>query len=346
MVDATLDRSRSRRRRGPLAIGVLLVTGLLAAVLAGDRWSEPVLSLVHGDPGESGLAEWPGGLAGRATDGQRRGGRWITDPATGRRYLVDGPNVSLSGSGTNRSREPSVELVPGAEGAYIVDEAAGTLVRVNPSTLEPVAEPVALGGPVVAVSAHDSGQLWLFKEATGELIAIEEGEVAGRRMVAEPGRPVQLSVSGGQPVILDEQSRTLTVGEDQVQLRGVADGPLLLQAPGEGSTASVWLLETARARLVAIDGTGEVVREAKLVPGHDLGDPVANAGLVFLADFSTGEVVIVDASSGSVFPPVKVPATWNRFTLGVRGGTVVASDPAAPAAIAFDAQGKPQLITK
>jgi PKD domain/Divergent InlB B-repeat domain len=254
-------------------------------------------------------------------------------------------------AGTIRRVDPAtfqpgtaVTPIPDARAGLVAFAAAGSLValdtyrgllaRADPGTLAGRGTPVSLASRVApeATALDDAGRLWLLDPGTGDLVWVAGGDRHRRRGVTTPGAGL-LTFAGGYPVVVDTRQGSAAVldphtGEtrhtmdldlrpdDRIRISGAAHADRLYLVADRGVLAACEL--TARACNSAIPLGA---------PGHDLGTAVETAGRVFVPDYTSGQVWVVDLAGSRVVarPQVLSPGTW--FQLLSRDGLVFFNDP-------------------
>jgi hypothetical protein len=183
-----------------------------------------------------------------------------------------------------------------------------------------------------AAAIDDAGRLWLLDTATGDLIWVADGQRHDRRAVARPGAGT-LVLAGGAPVLVDAASRTASVIDPStgaprrtIELDLRPDDRI--EVSGSASAARLYVV-AARGVLEVCDLTGSAC--PTVVPlggaGADLGAPVESGRRIFVPDYATGEVWIVDLDASRVVAQPKVLDPHTRFQLLNRDGVVFFNDP-------------------
>lgn len=187
---------------------------------------------------------------------------------------------------------------------FVADNQRGLAIRADPTTLEPAGEPRSLsaipgpGSPVL----DSRGVLWLLDAQRGNLVRMTDTPQVVRPGIADPvgGRLVLVD---DRPVVVDLAAGTATpIDPDD----GSTGSPVCVDVDAGDATVHVLGASTAQ-EVYAVSGADGVLRITDLdtgdcsatVPGiapsnSDLGQPVAAGRHVFVPDYGTGQVIVVD----------------------------------------------------
>ncbi|OLB81005.1 MAG: hypothetical protein AUI14_04945 [Actinobacteria bacterium 13_2_20CM_2_71_6] len=245
----------------------------------------------------------------------------------GATFAVTQPVVPISGAGDG------LRAFAGTDVVYALDTKRGVLSATDPRTLAPRSGPVSLAAQLAAQAAtiDDAGRLWLLDAGSGDLIWVRDGQRHSRRAVTRPGAGT-LVLAGGAPVLVDTATRTAAMldpatGETR-RITGLDLRPDdRVEVSGAAGAARLYVV--ARGVLAVCDLTAS--RCPTLVPlagaGADLGAAVESGRRVFVPDYATGRVWIVDLDAGRVVAQPAVVAPHIRFQLLNRDGVVFFNDP-------------------
>lgn len=278
-------------------------------------------------------------------------------------YVVDdsaGVVGRISGATYTWNRRPGLiaagragELFVGSGSLYLVDGRSGVVTTADPASLavrgrQSLAARVGPDGGVV----DTDGRLWLIDAITGNLVWLDGTARHDRRAVAEPAR-TRLVLAGGHPAIVELAERRIT----PVSAGGRLERPTCLDiVPGDASTQVAGAPDAAR--VYAAVGTRGVLMVADLAEhrcrsvvdlaaaGHELGAPVEVADRVFVPDFTSGAVHVVDLAGGRVLAAPRVLPAHRRFGLQPQGGFVFYNDPAGSAAGVIRVDGSATAVRK
>ncbi|OLB76690.1 MAG: hypothetical protein AUI14_17965 [Actinobacteria bacterium 13_2_20CM_2_71_6] len=266
---------------------------------------------------------------------QQGANAYAVNRSTGSIRRVDGATFDVSAPATPvPDARGGLQAFAGRSALYALDTERGVLTSADARTLADRGPPVSLAARVTpeATTLDDAGRLWVLDNVTGDLFWIEED---GRRHVrhgaAQPGGSL-LVTAGGAPVVVDTRGRTATsIDPPSGNPRRTVALDLRpddrLQVSGSRDAARLYLV-AARGVLVVCDLTATACAQAvPLGTGGDFGTAVETGGRVFVPDYTTGRVWIVDLQQSRVVaqPQVLSPAT--RFQLLTRDGVVFFNDP-------------------
>jgi hypothetical protein len=246
----------------------------------------------------------------------------------GATFEVTPPATPIPGAG------PGLQAFAAPDAVYAMDTARGVLTTTDPRTLAVRSGPLPLASQVTpqAATLDASGRLWLFDAGTGELIWFDHGQRHSRRGAARPGAGL-LALAGGTPVLVDTAQRSAALldpatGEtrhtteldlrpgDRIQVSGAPHASRLYVVSSRGVVAICELTEpTCRAAVpLAADGA-------------DPGPAVEAGDRVFVPDYHSGQVWIIDLRQPRVLSRPVVLDPPARFQLLTRDGVVFYNDP-------------------
>ncbi len=173
----------------------------------------------------------------------------------------------------------------------------------------------SLAEPVSSSVVDGSGRLWTLGQETGDLVWFDGTERHVRRAVVHDPGDTELVVIDGQPALVDRATCLVrTVGDD-----GGFRARSCLDIDPADRSVRVAGSEGAR-RLLVVSGDDGVLRVSDLGSGEcgevvvdvadpdsDLGAPEESQGKVFIPNYTTGTVVIVDLETRERARP---PASW------------------------------------
>jgi hypothetical protein len=261
---------------------------------------------------------------------------YVINHSTGSLRRVDGANFQVSTPVTPiPGAGDGLRAFVGPTALYVLDADHGILAEVDPRTLAGRGEPVSLAADIgpQAAAVDGAGRLWLLDTRRGDLDWINDGRRHTRRQVMTPGSGV-LTLANGQPVLVDSVSDTaVTLDPDsgaerhrtRLALRPGED----IRVSGSAHADRLYVVAADRSVLAVCRLTAEVCASTVRIgaPGDDLGTAVESAGLVFVPDYTSGRVWILDpARSREMARPSVVPP-GTRFQLLARDGLVFYNDP-------------------
>jgi hypothetical protein len=275
------------------------------------------------DPG-AGLDVVQQGNSAFAVDHSRGAVRRV-DGAT---FEVGPPATPLPGA------RSGLRMFPGSDVVYALDADHGVLAETDPRTLARRGASVPLSARVDAQASilDDAGRLWVMDGATGDLVWLERGKRHVRPGAGTAGSAL-LTLAGGIPVLVDTARRTAAVldpGTGQAGHRVALDlRPTdRVQVSGAARAARLYLA-TSRGVLEVCDLTGQDCSVAVQLDAEagELGAAVETGGRVFVPDYATGRVWVVDVNGWRVLAQPKVVDPNTRFQLLNRDGVVFFNDP-------------------
>ena len=222
----------------------------------------------------------------------------------------------------------------GPHGLYALDSRRGVLAAADPHTLAARGGLVSLASQVDAAAAtvDDSGRLWLLDTTTGNLIWLDGGTRHIRRGAVTPGAGL-LTLADGAPVLVDTGRRTADLLDPATA--ETRQSTTLDLRPGERVAvagdphASRLYLVAARGVLAICELTEPNCTTAiPLAPDStDLGTPVETGGRVFVPDYTTGRVWVIDLHDHRIVARPQILHPQTKFQLLTRDGLVFFNDP-------------------
>ncbi|OLE21984.1 MAG: hypothetical protein AUG44_26030 [Actinobacteria bacterium 13_1_20CM_3_71_11] len=277
----------------------------------------------------------------------RSGAAWLASASVGQLTLLDGATAEIAAQVQVASRGDRVDVVQEAATAYAVNRTTGTIRRVDGATFEGVltaADPKTLtsrGAPVPlatqisgqAAALDDAGRLWVLDTSSGDVVWIDRGQRHSRRGVAAPGAGL-LTIADGNPVVVDTNRRTAIVLDphdggtrntvnldlrsgDRLRLSGSPHSAQIYLVASRGVLAICALTESTCGSAVPLGAAGN----------GQLGTPVETGGRLFVPDYGSGKVWIVDLKQPRVIAQPKVLDEMTQFQLLSRDGVVFYNDP-------------------
>jgi PKD domain/Divergent InlB B-repeat domain len=339
-------------RYGVAAVGVVaLAAGMVLAaavggypasrprLLSGAAWLASAqvgqLALLDGSSAERAAQVVVAPPGNRIDVVQQGATAYVVNRTAGSLRRVDGATFEVS---------PAVTPIPDAAGAllafagpnglYALDPRRGLLTAADPLSLATSGRVVSLASRVEATAAavDEHGRLWVLDTATGDLAWLDARGRGVRRGAVTAGAGL-LTLAGGAPVVVDTATRRADLLDPTTG--GVRRSTVMDIRPGEQIAVS-GSPHTDRLYVVAARGllTSCALSRAdctNAIPlaadSTDLGAPVETGGRVFVPDYSSGRVWIVDLDGSRVIarPQILLPQT--RFQLLTRDGLVFFNDP-------------------
>ena len=368
----SLRLSRRRLvRTGGYGIGVVGAVGL--AVFLGAGHGYPVQN-VHQLPGSAWLAssqagqltlldgasaqvaaQVQAGPAGHVLDVVQQGSTaYAIDETAGTLRRVDGATFALSVPATPFPDATSgLTAFADARHVYALDTRRGLLTTADPRTLATAGAPLPLAGQLSAGAAtlDDAGRFWLIDGATGDLTRVADGKKQVHRGVAMPGRDL-LAIVNGDPVVVD------TAGRKAVSVD-----------PGDGSPTGTLELDLRPTDTVAVSGSPHANRLYVVASrgvldicdlsahdcsdtvaldsdNNDLGAAVESGNRVFVPDYTTGQVWVIDLTQHTIVATAQVLSPAVKFQLLTRDGIVFFNDPNSERAGVISLDGAVTQVAK
>ena len=320
-----------------LALGVIALCGVAAAGIVGARGAYPAdqprlrsgaawlastqvgqLTLLDGSSAEV-AAQVGVAPPGNQLDVVQQGSvAYSVDRTAGTIRRVDGSTFEPTPAAQPLAdARDGLRAYAGPDVLYLLDTRRGVLTGADPHTLVAQGRPVSLSARVSpqAASLDEAGRLWVLDADSGDLVWLRDGTRHSRHVGT--GGTAQLTVAGGVPVVVDPEHRTATTFDpvsgaprrtfpldlrsgDRVQVSGAAHDPRLYLVAARGVLA-----------ICDLAGAGCGVTVPIGTQTSDFGAPVEAGGRLFVPDYATGQVWVVDLDTGKVLarPRVLSPAT-------------------------------------
>jgi len=259
---------------------------------------------------------------------------YAVDRTTGSLRRVDGATFEI-GAAVKPLPDASAGLLvfAGPHGLYALDAQRGLLTAPDPLSLETTGGAVSLASrfDTGAAVVDEHGRLWVLDADTGDLIWLDGGKRGVRRGAVTAGAGL-LTLADDAPVLVDTATRRadlldrttaqvrrstaldLRAGE-RIAVSGSPHASRLYLVAGRGllSVCELTQPECTTAVPLSADAT-------------DLGPPVETGGRVFVPDYSTGQVWIVDLRESRVVARPQVLHPRTKFQLLTRDGLVFFND--------------------
>ena len=291
-----------------------------------DGGTAEVAARVQVAEGSTDLGAVQSGTVGYALDLDQGTVRRV-DPAT---FVAAPPVEIIEGARRELTLHPSGDVM------YVVDHERGKVAVTDGRSLSGLqGEVQSLAEPVSSSVVDEAGRLWTLGEGTGDLVWFDGTERHARRAVADDPRDTELVVIDGQPALVDRATRLVhSVGDDG----GFRARSCLDIDPADRSVRVAG--SDAARRLLVVSGDDGVLRVSDLGSGEcgevvvdvadpdsDLGAPQESQGRVFIPNYTTGKVVIVDLETREAKPTGELVAPGSEFELFERDGIVFYNDP-------------------
>jgi hypothetical protein len=278
------------------------------------------------------------GPAGYAVDGQR-GTVVRVDPTT----LTAGEPVTVIDGASG-----GVAGFAADDALYILDQERGRIAVTDPEKVDRLrGRPASVAEPVRSSIVDGGGRLWLLGESSGDLTWFDGVERGSRPEVTDQPGQAELAVVDGRAALVDRQERTVVPLDGG---GGRSDGACIDMDPRDETVRMAG--SPASPRLYTVSGADGVLRVSDLDagqcdelavtvadPDHDLGQPRESAGRIFVPDYTTGRVAVVDPVRRSVVTTGELVEPGGLFELFPEDGIVFYNDPASERAGVVDVDG-------
>jgi hypothetical protein len=258
---------------------------------------------------------------------------YAIDQSAGTLRRVDGATFELSAPGAPiPDTSAGLTAMPGHDVLYTLDERRGVLANTDPRSLARRGDLVPLASELTTGSAvvDEVGTLWAIDKRTGDLTYVVNGQRTKREDVAQPGASM-LAIANGNPVVVDVTARkTIKIDRSNGSIGGTIDLDLrptdTVQVTGSTHADRLYVL-ASRGVLNVCDLTEDSCETTIPLNADSRYGPAVEAGnQVFLPDYSTGQVVIVDVTKRQITARPTVLSPPAPFQLLSRDGVVFYND--------------------
>ena len=362
---------RSKSSRVLLAVGVAVTVTLAGAGFAlgrnvsasraqthaGSAWlsttADGSVNLVDGISGGSAAKVPVPGASGHSMDVTQNGDLvFVRDTVTGSITVIDTSQLVAT---VQIPHSTDTSVLAGGGVAYLVDAAAGTVQRVDPTTLAADGAQVKLAGSLGVPIVDHNGVLWAPVTANGTVVPVN-GATAGNAIPVDPnGSDMVMALAGGTPTVVDRTAGTLTAITDGVagqviKLPGAANAGNGLQVASVDSNQPLPLVESApTAQLVLVNLANGIPTSVGIPAGYtsdDLRPPLQAGQRTYIPDFTRGAVLVYDGTAKRFDAPITLLKHGGSFQSEVVDGIVYFNDPTSGAAVSVSSDGTSHFITK
>jgi hypothetical protein len=222
--------------------------------------------------------------------------------------------------------------------AFVIDSVLGQVRQLDPRTLAPTGDSLALPKGIAPGGFDGKGLLWIAVPTEGTVVAIEPGrdgkspKVIRTVTVASPGHDLEVSTLDAGLAVLDNTEQRLTIVNEKADAVTLpVKRPGVLPAHSAGRPIAVTIPDERRVLLV--DGTN--VTQVTIAGTGPLGPAVYYAGRVYAPDPRAGVVHSADAS-GKAYQDIPMPSATGKVELEVREGYLFINAPDGPNARVVD----------
>ncbi|MBP2329882.1 hypothetical protein JOF56_010267 [Kibdelosporangium banguiense] len=258
---------------------------------------------------------------------------YAVDQSAGTLRRVDGATFEIGAPGAPiPGTSAGLTAMPGRDVLYTLDERRGVLANADPRTLArrgdlvPLASELSTGSAVVDAA----GTLWAIDKLTGDLTYVANGQRRVREKVAKSGASM-LAIVNGNPVVVDTTARkTIKIDRANGRTGGTIDLDLrptdTVQVTGSTHSDKLYVV-ASRGVLNVCDLAAETCESTIPLNADSKYGPAVEAGnQVFLPDYSTGQVLIVDVARRQITAKPTVLSPPVPFQLLTRDGVVFYND--------------------
>lgn len=281
---------------------------------------------------------------------------YAVDRTAGQVRRVDGatfemsqPASPLPGAGDG------LRAIAATSSLFVVDTRRGVLVTADLRTLTAQGSTATMTAQISpqAMTLDAAGRLWVLDTATGDLVWFDHGRRQSHRDAIEGDAGAGLlSLADGAPVLIDTRAHTIaTVDPESGDLNATTDLDIRdsdrLQVVGSVHSQRLYVV-SSRGTLAVCELTAQDCTTSVPIadPGAELGAPVESGNYVFVPDYRTGRVWIVELSGARVVASPKVLDPNVRFQLLNRDGIVFFNDPASEHAGVIRVNGDVRQVSK
>ncbi|MDP9830653.1 fibronectin type III domain-containing protein [Kineosporia succinea] len=275
-------------------------TGAVVRLQDGGAWlanaAQHSVTWVNGYAGQAGKTVPVGSLSSPFTVVQRPDGAYAIDE-NGNATLIDG--AQLKADQAPGRLGTGVDVVANESATWLVDHTKSQVQRLDPATLEPSGQAVAVKGVTDAV-VDDEGFLWAAIPTEGVVVRVWDDET-GRTEVGRAGETLTVAADeqGAHVVAVNTTSgATFSLhGDDPAR-----SFPAL--PAGSGADGLMVDVDHDGALLIGLDGRAVVVpaegegRAVTLPSGTQVDQVDIVAGVGYVTDRTSGSLVKVDLGSG------------------------------------------------
>jgi hypothetical protein len=337
--------------RGDSALRLLVHPG--AAWLANTQRGS--VSLVDGQSGKSSVELQLSGARGHYLIVSQNGDQvLVLDTQAGKLMEVNVAQLTL-GAATGTSS--GSQVVASLAATYIVNDAAGTVQRIDPVTLAPLGPRLHVPGHLGSTAVvDDTGTLWLPVLSNGTAVPVTSAGV-GHPVPVGSGSGLVLTSAAGVPIAIDRSTLKITTLETTgaqnvitMPASDVSGGWRALLVPAASQAGSLPMVNGGTTpSLVIVDlskGTTRTVPLGSEVSTHVLGQPVQTAHQVFVPDYTAGSVLVYDTSAGALAETIPVTDHQGRFQAEVIDGIAYFNDPNGTKTVAVTPDGQIHVVAK
>ncbi|AQZ65396.1 unnamed protein product [[Actinomadura] parvosata subsp. kistnae] len=274
----------------------------------------------------------------------------VMDESTGKVSRIDPTQLEVAQTGSLGAG--GMQIVMGAGKAYGIDPRAGTVQQLDPLTVDTIGAPIALKPPLGAAGIDKNGTLWVPVPEEGTLVQVNGAQQGKAVTVGEPGDPLTLTMASGVPLVTNSAAASaLVIGATGTRLQvslpsTVTDaGRAGLLVPAVAESQVVPMLAPKQHALVLVDtGTGALTTVS--VKGGKLGAPQALGRRVYIADESTGKLIVYDTVAKQFEADKVVTGKAGPLEVFVKDGLLWVNDQFSETALVIEQDGRGHRVGK
>ncbi|MBB5778864.1 hypothetical protein [Nonomuraea jabiensis] len=253
---------------------------------------------------------------------------------------------------TNTLGAGGMQIVMGGGKAYGIDPRAGTVQQLDPLTVSTIGSPLTLKAPLGQAGLGKDGTLWVPVPEEGTLVQVQDGRQVKAVTVGEPGDPLTLTLANGAPLVTNSAAASaMLIGPAGTRLQvslpstvtGAGGGGLLV--PPVAESQIVPILEPRKGALVLVDTAGGGLTTVS-VKGGKLGAPQALGRRVYIADESTGRLIVYDTVAKAFEPEKVVTGKAGPLEVFVKDGLLWVNDQFSETALVIEQDGRGHRVGK
>jgi hypothetical protein len=306
-------------------------------LLSGAAWLTSAkvgqLTLLDGSSAEV-AAQVQVAPAGNSLDVTQQGANaYAIDQTAGTIRRVDGATFDLSTPETPiPDTHAGLTAMPGPNVLYTLDSQRGVLAATDPRNLTRRGDLISLASEFRTGSAavDDAGTLWAIDDRTGNLSYVANGKRTTRPQVAQPG-PSVLAIANGHPVVVNLAARkTIPIDRGNGRPGTAIDLDLrptdTVGVSGSAHSDRLYLMVSRGVLTVCDLPAGSCDTTIPLDAGGTYGPAVEAGDQLFVPDYTTGQVWIIDIAKSRIAAKPTVLSPAGRFQLLSRDGVVFYND--------------------
>ncbi|MBX6722248.1 MAG: hypothetical protein IRY92_03270, partial [Dactylosporangium sp.] len=271
----------------------------------------------------------------------------LRDLETGQITALDLTTLQISAVlPTTPGRGVSVALY--GDAAFVVDGVQGVVRQIDPRTLTPTGEPLALRRGIISGGFDTVGTLWVGLPSEGTVVGIQPGpdgagpQVTRTVTVTDPRHDLVLSSLDVGVAVLDNTVQRLAIVVDDVT---VVDLPLRRPGTMPNHTSGRPIAVTVPDDRLVVLVDGDTVTTVTVPGAGPIGPAVAYAGQVYAPDPRAGVVYQVSLA-GEVTGEIDIPSPTGKVELEVRENYLFINSPDGPDARVVDNEHTVREVNK